>query len=49
MLEAGDPSQIFTNLNMIAEGESGNIYAANQKNSENMVNILIENLVVTLE
>ncbi|CAI2169365.1 20546_t:CDS:10 [Funneliformis geosporum] len=41
ILETGDPSKIFTNLNMIAEGESGDIYAANKDNSESVVAIKI--------
>ncbi|PKC06968.1 hypothetical protein RhiirA5_418855 [Rhizophagus irregularis] len=47
ILETGDPGQIFTNLNMIAEGESGNIYAANQNNLENMVAIKVIPLINT--
>ncbi|RHZ78752.1 hypothetical protein Glove_156g86 [Diversispora epigaea] len=40
-LDTRDPTQIYSNLIQIAEGESGNMYSANQKNSQEMVAIKI--------
>lgn len=36
-MDTRDPTQIYENLIQIAEGESGKMYSANQKNSQEMV------------